>query len=239
MNKSFAYQEAFYQEHGRTVGSRAPTQSSRTRGRALEYDSYDEYDHRWLQDEATNGELDGDDKIDVNTVQNATFDGPEGITPEIYRYGSEEEGILFVVDDSPDHYYPMWQVSPIREYSYIDINYNSNDPNAPAAFAGATEISRTTQTAVFAGVWNVDEFGDVDENDDYDNRLVPAATLFYPVFDKIIGPDKQVVAVIDLDVEFGPLFTSVLPASSNRLVVVVENPCSQVYSYEVAGKVFL
>lgn len=133
----------------------------------------------------------------------------------------------------------MWQLSPAREYTNGDINYNTFDPNAPAAFSGANEISRLTKSAVFAGAWNVDETGYIDENDDYDFRIVPAATLYYPVFDKIRGSmeDKKVVGLIDLDVEFGPLFTALLPSNSNDLICVIENPCSQIYSYLVAGEV--
>jgi len=89
---------------------------------------------------------------------------------------------------------------------------------------------------VFAGVWNVDEEGYINEDDDYDMRTVPAGTLFYPVFDKLSGDDKEVVAVMDLDVEFSKLFQSVLPEDSFPLVCVMENMCNQVFTFEVSGE---
>lgn len=226
LDESMAYQEAFKKEHGRTVGARAPQRTLQASAAFFADNGQD----RWMQEEA--GDQDG---LGTNEV-NATFDGPLGISPVLFTYGSDDSEFLFIVDDTEDHYYPMWQVSPMRDGTILDINYNNNDPNAPESFSGAAEASRTTKTAVFAGMWNVDDDGFVIEDDDYDFRTHPAATLYYPVFDKIIGDDKEVVAVIDLDVEFGPLFSSVLPENSNHMVVVVESTCSQVHSYEVAGE---
>lgn len=228
LNESFAYQEDFKSVHNRTVGVRAPA-------RALRSMSQDEGDYlsRWLLEESEAQDMDIDD--DAPGVRNATFDGPDGIPLEIYRYGSDEEGYLFVFDDTPGPYYPMWQVSPTREFSAIDVNFNLADEFYSGAFSAAPEVVRTTQTAIFGGVWNVDDTGYIDENDDYDFRSVPAAALIYPIFDKLSG-DKEVVAIFELDYEFGPLFTAVLPSNSNRLVCVVRNTCNQVFTFEVTGE---
>ena len=64
-------------------------------------------------------------------------------------------------------------------------------------------------------------------NQEYSTSIiVPAAAVFFPVFDKIQG-DKEVVGIIELDFEFGPLMSSVLPPFSNSLICVVSNPCNQ------------
>lgn len=229
LNESFAYQEDFKSVHNRTVGVRAPARALRTMSQ-----EEGDYLSRWLLEESEAQEdLDADD--DAPEVRNATFDGPDGIPLEIYRYGSDEEGYLFVFDDTPGPYYPMWQVSPTREYSAIDVNFNLADEFYSGAFSAAPEVVRKTQTAIFGGVWNVDDTGYIDENDDYDFRSVPAAALIYPIFDKLSG-DKEVVAIFELDYEFGPLFTSVLPSNSNRLVCVVRNTCNQVFTFEVTGE---
>ncbi|CAB9513648.1 Receptor-type guanylate cyclase gcy [Seminavis robusta] len=230
LDESFTYQEDFKKTHNRTVGSRAPARALRDR---------DDWAERWLVEEDPDVAADATVVADESpSVRNATFDGPDGITTELYRYGTEEEGFLFVVDESPGPYYPMWQVSPAREFSYIDVNYNIGDPSYNPAFSAASEAVRTSQKAIFGGVWNVDDTGYIDENDDYDFRTVPVAALFYPVFDTILGgSDRNVVAVFDLDVEFGSLFTSVLPSESNKLICVVRNTCGQVFSYEVEGGV--
>ena len=76
--------------------------------------------------------------------------------------------------------------------------------------------------------------GYIDENDDYDFRTVPAASVFYPVFDQL--PRGDVVAGLDLDMEFGKLFQENLPSNSKPLITVVQNTCNQVYTYEVTGE---
>jgi len=180
----------------------------------------------------------------TTTTTNATlgfresvFDGPDGITTELYRYGTDEEGVLFVVDESDGPYFPMMQVSPSREFTAIDVNYNFNDPFYAPAFVQGLNLAYESGSAVFAGVWNVDDEGYIDENDDYDFRTVPALSLFYPVFDLIDDfNDREVVGILDLDIEFGPLASSVLPANSNELFLVIENPCNQVFTYRVTGQ---
>ena len=104
MNDSFAYQQEFKSIHNRTVGVRAP---SRRNLQTLSDWDFDRNDAggRFLQVEE--GEELVDDEIGGGEIRNATFDGPDGVSPEIYRYGTEEEGFLFVVDDSPGPYYPM------------------------------------------------------------------------------------------------------------------------------------
>lgn len=224
LNESFAFQQDFKMEHNRTVGVRAPAR------RQLGMDDRFLYNGRDLQTEPTDDEL--------PEPINSTFDGTDGITPLIYRYGTDEEGYLFVVDQGPGPYYPMFQVSPAREWSAIDVNYNINDPySVPDTYIDALGLVQNTGVAVFTGVWNVDEEGYIDENDDYDYRTVPAAALLYPVFDKQSGPDKEVVGIIEMDMEFGPLFSSVLPTRADPMVVVASNPCGQTLSYEVRGSV--
>ena len=259
LNESYAYQQEFKDFHGRTIGEKAPDLDRRRRlGTTItvienmnEIEDTDEdlnAGETMDEDEPTDDDeepMPSDTEQPTTTTSTshqpsfrpAVFDGPDGISPEIYRYGTEEEGELFVVDESPGPYYLMWQVSPAREFAAIDVNYNYNDPFYAGGYATAFEELRTSQSAIFAGVWNVDEVGYIDENDDFDFRVVPVAAMLYPIFDQVDHfQDRKVVAVIDLDVEFGPLFSSVLPSGSSPLLCVVRNPCSQVFSYKVTGE---
>ncbi|CAB9513649.1 Receptor-type guanylate cyclase gcy [Seminavis robusta] len=228
INESYAYQEDFKKTHNRTVGSRAPARALR---------DMDDWAERWLVEEYPEVAADATAAADEPpSYRNVTFDGPGGISTEIFRYGSDEEGVLVVVDDSPGPYYPTWQTSPAREFANYEVNYNTADPAYNPAYSAAASVVRITHTAIFGGVWNVDDTGYINENDDYDYRTVPVAALMYPVFDTILGGlDRNVVAVFDTDVEFGALFTSVLPSESNKLMCVVRNTCGQVFSYEVEG----
>ena len=225
LNESYLYQQEFNEFFGRTISDKAPLYP--------------------LDSMGTTGtpSSDNDNTTTATAALSATgtrisvFDGPDGITPEIYRYGTEEEDALFVVDDSPGPYYVMWQVSPARASAAIDVNYNYNDPFYAGGYADAFDVVRETRSAIFAQAWNVDDAGYIDENDDFDVRVVPVAAMLYPVFDTIGNFDnRSVVAVIDLDVEFGPLFSSVLPSGSSPLFCVIRNPCGdQEFSYTVTG----
>ena len=53
----------------------------------------------------------------------------------------------------------MWQVSPTREWAFIDVNFNIADDFYGGAFSRAPETVRSTKTAIFGGVWNVDDEG--------------------------------------------------------------------------------
>jgi class 3 adenylate cyclase len=182
-----------------------------------------------------------DEGIDQPIVNNSvTWNGTHGTNARIYRFGDLENPKDFgeLVDedeDAPGPFFPIWQMSGVSEEVAIrSINYNVLDPYIPAAFLDAFSVVHTLGEAVFAGVWNVDETGYIDENDDYDSREVPVSTLLYPIFDKVVGDDKTVVAVLDVDFEFGNFFTSVLPPNANSIICVVSN-CDQVFSYVVTG----
>ncbi|CAB9528064.1 Receptor-type guanylate cyclase gcy [Seminavis robusta] len=175
---------------------------------------------------------------------NVTFDGTYGTSSQIFRAGdpdspSDDGKWVYEKLDSPGPFYPMWQMSPAEEAIVVrNINYNIIDPDFhPSAYIDAIPLVMSTGNAVFGGVWNVDEDGYIDEDDDFDQRTVPAASLLYPVFDKIVPDEegeKSTVAVIELDYEFGPFFSSVLPPNADPVIAVVSN-CKQVFSYQVTG----
>ena len=174
LEESFAFQKNFKETHNRTVGPRAPARS-----------------RRLVEEQQQEGDQ---NHIAHDSIRNVTFNGTDGISPEIYRYGSEEEGFDYVVCDGPGPYYPMWQTSPAREYSAIDVNYNVYDTHWPGPYTKALEIARIEKTAIFGGVWNVDETGYISEDDDYDFRTVPAGTLFYPVFEDASASSARTAA---------------------------------------------
>jgi class 3 adenylate cyclase len=224
VNESIAFQEFFMDTHNR---SSAVTRQSRA-----------------LLTEFT---IDFDDNRPNITVKdasnNSTFDGTYGTNPRLFRVNpdSQHENGRWVNEDSdaPGPFFPMWQISPATESVVLAaINNNVLDPLSPDAFTNAISAVQETGKAVFGGVWNVDDKGHIGEDDDFDDRTVPAASLIYPIFDTLV-PDKQggrsVVAVIDLDYEFGPFFSSVLPPNADAVIAVVSN-CDQVFTYEVTGE---
>jgi class 3 adenylate cyclase len=223
LNESFIYQEDFLARHNR---SSLEIMASRRLHQVLTSNST-----FMLEDE-------GNDQPSVNN--SVTWDGTSGTNAQLFHFGDPENPNDFGVmvdeeEDAPGPFFPMWQMSGVSEEVAIrNINYNMLDPYLPAAFLDAFSVVHTLGEAVFAGVWNVDDTGYIDEDDDYDSREVPVSTLLYPIFDKIVGDDKTVVAVMDVDFEFGQFFTSVLPPNANSIICVVSN-CDQVFTYEVTG----
>ena len=138
-----------------------------------------------------------------------------------------------------DHSWPIWHMSPAKKkIVFANINNNLLDPYYPSSYTDGLPLVQSTGEAVFGGVWNVDEEGYIDEDDDFDDRTVPAAALLYPIFDKITsseGDPKNVVGVFDLDFEFGPFLSHALPPNSKSITCVVSN-CDQQFTYEVTGK---
>jgi hypothetical protein len=204
LSESFVYQRDFFDNHNRTVGKKAPDLERRRLSRGLQQE----------EEQATREPI---------------FDGPDNVTTEIYRYGTEEEGFLFVVDTSPGPYLPIWQVSPSRDMAYIDVNFDiyatflAHSESYAATFFDTVFESKH---GIFGGVWNAGEEGIINEDDDYDFRPVPAAALFYPVFDTIMGGlNRTTVGTLEMDVEFGALFSSVLPANSDKLICVIRYTC--------------
>lgn len=112
---------------------------------------------------------------------------------------------------------------------------NLLDPYYPESYTKSFLNVHSKGEAVIGGVWNVDDAGYIDEDDDFDDRVVPAAALMYPIFDEIVG-EKRVVAVTELDFEFGPFFSSVLPPNSHAITCVVSN-CDQTFTFEVTGEI--
>jgi hypothetical protein len=219
--ESYTYQRDFFDLHNRTVGSKAPALDRRR----LRLDGLQH--GRGLQVE-----------VESEPVE-AEFDGPENITTDFYRYPREgEEDFTFVVDQSEGPYLPIWQVTPSRDKANIDINYNMYDSAYAASYAAAFESLFESEHAIFGPVWNADGDGLILEDDDYDYRTEPAAALFYPVFDTILGGlNRTLVASLEMDVEFGALFASVLPSNSNRLVCVIQNTCGQTFSFDIFGQI--
>lgn len=166
---------------------------------------------------------------------NVSWTGTDGASPKLFRYGREEGEGYLVVEDSAGPYFPMWHLSPVRDSTESYINYNSNDPYLGEAYTTGLETVRRTHTAVFGGVWNVDDDGYILEDDDYDTRTVPAAAVIYPIFDKLISDNRTVVGVLEFDLEFGPYFRAVLPPDSKHIVCVVSNTCGQTFSYAIDG----
>jgi hypothetical protein len=168
----------------------------------------------------------------------ATWRGTYGTNPQLFRYGDPEDPNDFghmvnEEEDAPGPFFPTWQQSGmVRPLG--SINNNVLDPYYPEAYVNAISSVQTLGQAVFGGVWNVDETGYINEDDDYNYRQGQAFSLLYPVFDKIVGDDKTVVAVLDVDFEFGQFFSSVLPPQVNSIICVVSN-CDQVFTYKVTG----
>lgn len=209
-NQSFAYQEDFQQKHGYD-----PTWARRS---------------RFLTEDTP-----------ILYSNNVTYDGIYGTSMQLYRGGDPEnhpaDDGKWVIEGpgAQGPFLPMWQMSPTLESNvYENINCNLNDNYYPESYTNSLMTVVNTSKAAIGGVWNVDDTGYIDEDDDFDQRVVPAAALMYPIFDNVVG-EQSVVAIAELDFEFGSFFTAVLPPNANAITCVVSN-CDQTFSFEVTGE---
>ena len=228
LEESYEFQKSFTAEHNRKVGDYS---AHRQRNRMLQEEAVSN-NSSWPEDQ-TVWQYDGFNL--TKPPVNLTY-GPLGNPLALYEYGGDvldEMGYTWIEKPQDGPFAPMWQFSPAREKAIFDINFDLYTNTYPEEF----EIITTRKTAVFAKVWNVDD-GVIAEDDDFDLRMAPVASVLYPVFDQVQYDLRgEVVAFIEYDFEFGPLLASVLPADSHALICVISNPCDDNgnYSYIVTG----
>lgn len=62
----------------------------------------------------------------------------------------------------------------------------------------------------------------------------PALNLFYPVFNNFEA-DRKLVAIVSMTVRIDSFFLASLPPKPNGILIVVENACGQVASFDITG----
>lgn len=219
--QSLAYQEDFRRTHNTTVG--------RVDGR--------ESGRRSLEELILIDEQETQNTSMATTALRFTENGQAN---KIFRFGTPAEAEVlnsrFVVENEGTGYYvPIWQSAPATPASVQDVNYNLLDEAQPGEISKAIQEAVNEKSAVFAGVWNVRADGTINMDDDFDYRVVPAASILYPIFNQTAG-EKEVAAILYLDLEFGPYFDSVLPPKAKDIICVVSTPCGQAFSYLIDGE---
>jgi hypothetical protein len=69
----------------------------------------------------------------------------------------------------------------------------------------------------------------------------PMSAVYYPIIDAVdsirvdVDQDQPVVGVLTFILYWRELINNILPANSNGVIVVVENACDQVFTYQLNG----
>lgn len=140
---------------------------------------------------------------------------------------------------------PRWQTSPVVPFSMINANLLENHDvgsiardcieNKAAVLGGfVTAPAGNTShphllTALFATVLSIGAGKQVDYEGD------PVSHMVVPIFDKLRGDDREVVAVLKSTFHWITYLEGILPSSVKGITVVVENACDGFFTYELDG----
>ena len=106
-------------------------------------------------------------ELDESTTNMRIEDG-------IYRIENETA----VPDNGPGPYFPLWQVSPVTEYSKA-IMYNQLSDSSRSK---ALQIMMETMKPIYSEVFYQDDFDDAKDDASFETRGV----LYFPVFDTFV-----------------------------------------------------
>ncbi|CAB9506880.1 Receptor-type guanylate cyclase gcy [Seminavis robusta] len=144
------------------------------------------------------------------------------------------------VDEAP--FFPIWQIHPCVK---LPIQ-NTDLFHTPLYFGPISHALHNHQPAMSASFgfwdnpnatdWRLQTFRDIPAMQYQDDPVLPA---FQPVFDDFYDDgdeDAKVKAVLLGGVYWRDQFQRILPEGDNGIVVVLENTCDQVFSYQVDGQ---
>jgi class 3 adenylate cyclase len=155
-------------------------------------------------------------ELDESTTNMRIEDG-------IYRIENETA----VPDNGPGPYFPLWQVSPITEYSTA-IMYNQLSDSSRSK---ALQTMMKTTRPIYSEVFYQDDFDDSRDEASFETRGV----LYFPVFDTFVD-GSSVSGAVSAEFNWEDSFRYILPAHAKGIVCVLENTCGQTFTYVIDGE---
>ena len=134
-----------------------------------------------------------------------------------------------VADDGNGPFAPIWMTSPAPS-SVLNINFNLLSHQH---LWEEIEIAIDSRQAVISKILNMESRHD-SITSATSTSLQPVSALYYPIFDSYAS-GRAIVGLLAAEVQWIRLFEKNLPESATGLICVVENACSQSFTYRVDG----
>ena len=138
--------------------------------------------------------------------------------------------------------YFAWQSYPMRKKATLLREIPGRSGNGTAAeYVIATHRPALPESFDF---WNQEDednprrvgFGEyLQFYDGLDYEEDPAVNAYYPVFDRLYGEDKEVVAMLLVGIYWRSYFVNIFSPGTPAMHIVMENSCNQTYTYVVQG----
>jgi hypothetical protein len=133
---------------------------------------------------------------------------------------------------------PFWQSSPVNPGL---VNYDLQSDERLSEDLRAMQISHH---AVITEMTDPKDTDQADVKALYQNWLAsrngsiePISRIIFPVFDRLqVSGAPQVVAILVAAFHWEDVLRDILPPNSSPVVVVLENSCGQVHTYEINGE---
>lgn len=149
-------------------------------------------------------------------VQNISSTGNRSIADGIYRLDDCGKPVNDLVGPAP--YVPIWHVAPQSEQNNLIMFNQASDPMQRTAINDMVATKSQITSEVY-----IPEIGGE-----------PQFFSFFPIFDNLSR--DNVVASLSLLSEASSLFDTKLSSQNTNVLIVLENLCGQIYTYEVVGE---
>ncbi|KAL7560177.1 hypothetical protein ACA910_016606 [Epithemia clementina (nom. ined.)] len=188
------------------------------------------------------GSMQLDTRTRIPVAPGEDLDLSSGVGSRIFHYGFEEGDEAHVSSDK-DMYLPVYQISPISLAG--DVNMDLLSTSTFAAFT-------VENAAVVFGRLHRDPPGPSNSSNP---RIALMATLisfasdkkamyegdaysmvFLPLFHDF-SPERKVVGVMRVMIQWGRYFRDILPDERNGIIVVLENECDAPFTYQIDGAI--
>jgi hypothetical protein len=143
-------------------------------------------------------------------------------------------------EPGPGPYMPTWQISPVTEYSYSNINLIANGSYYARTIATSIETGKILISNLEVAGAGSFENATAHYYTRYYSYLLsfaggvptryegdPISFIFYPVFDSFNSSDRDVVGVVSAAINWALYFKDILPPNTPGVYIVLENPCQR------------
>lgn len=136
-----------------------------------------------------------------------------------------------VTDDGNGPYAPIWMTSPAPQ-SLSNINYNLLSHQH---LWEEVEVAIDSRQPVISKILNM-EGSHKSITSANSTTVAPISALYYPIFNTY-GMERTIVGLLASEVQWVRFFENNLPTTAKGLICVIENACSQSFTYRVDGPI--
>eukprot|EP00977_Amphora_coffeiformis_P019106 scaffold6899_cov183-Amphora_coffeaeformis.AAC.39 len=218
-----------------------------THSNRLQWENYtlNDPDNKWYHDA-----IDYQEQVGLHDLDNAppirtddpNLDLTSGIANYIYNFDKKTLGKA-TISPQAETYLPIWQSSPVTQQSLVNQNSASNS-------LGAQECLRYSEV-VFDGMrsskpgYGSDDnpvtseiawllrMADRDPTKRYEGDIF--TMVYFPVYSSFVSTTRETVGIMRAVIHWSRYFVDILPEATQGIVLVLEDGCSEPYTYQIDG----